>query len=154
MSDAIRLAKARERERILGGAQRRRAIAKYPDGAGDRGERLRLMLEARAIDKANGIVRFRQRLDGAGKLAGLESIRQSAVELYAGETRLSRIVIAKNVNRQRSESGAGGGRAKRARGIGHDENRRRVDHSTPMFGRSRTWRQGLGISLGCAIVYR
>ena len=56
MSNGVRLAKLRERERILGALQRFGAVAYYPRPAGDGGERFRLMLEPRAIDEPNRII--------------------------------------------------------------------------------------------------
>ena len=154
MPHAIRLANPRERDRILGALQRFRIIAKYPCPAGDRRDRFRLMLEAGAIDEPNRIMGADQHFDGAGDLVEREPLRQSAVELHRGKAHLSRVIVAKDINRERSKSRTGGGGSERARRIGHNDDCRTVSHTTPMFNRSRTWRQGLGISSACAIVCR
>ena len=74
MSNAVRLANPRERDRILGALQRFRLVAKYPRPAGDRRDRFRLMLEAGAIDQPNRIMGADQHFDGAGDLVEREPL--------------------------------------------------------------------------------
>ncbi len=69
MSNAIRLAHARKRKRVLGALQTIRAIAKHPCRLGYRRDRFRLMLEAGAIDQTNRIMGANQRFDGSAHLA-------------------------------------------------------------------------------------
>ena len=80
-------------------------VAKYPCPAGDRRDRFRLMLEAGAIDQPNRIMGADQHFDGAGDLVEREPLRQSAVELHRGKAHLSRVIVAKDINRERSKSG-------------------------------------------------
>ena len=115
MSNAIRLANLRERERILGALQRFRIIAKYARALGDRRDRFRLMLEAGAIDQPNRIMGADQHFDGARELVERQPVGQSAVKLYGCEAHRSRVIVAKDINRERSESGCCRGGSERAR---------------------------------------
>ena len=128
MSNGVCLAKLRERERILGALQRFGAVAYYPRPAGNCGERFRLMLETRAIDEPNRIIGVGERFNRAGHFVERHPIDKPAVERHGGAARLSRIVVAKDVDRERRESGTGRAASKRARRIGHDDDFRTINH--------------------------
>src|SRR5580693_8516056 len=115
MSNAIPLAHPRKHKGVLGALQDIRAIAKHPCSLGDRRDRFRLMLEAGAIDQPNRIMGADQHFDGARELVERQPVGQSAVKLYGCEAHRSRVIVAKDINRERSESGCCRGGSERAR---------------------------------------
>ncbi len=112
MSNAIRLAYLRKGDRILGALQRFIIVAKYTYLTGDRRNRFRLVLEAGAVDQANRIVGADQRFDSAHDLAAREPVCQSTIELHRGKAHRSHVIVAKNINGERSKSGMGSGGSK------------------------------------------
>ena len=114
MSNAIRLANLGECERVLGALQRFVVVAKYTHLTGDRRDCIRLVLEAGAVDEPNRIMGADQRFDSADDLIEREPLRQSAVELHRGKAHIPHVIIAKDINCERSESGMGSGCSERA----------------------------------------